>query len=184
MSEFRLETDRLVVRSWEDRDIAAFAEICGDRRVMATLGPVMDLSETAALVARCQAEQTARGHCFWALERRADARLIGWCGVIRGSVEPVANKAELGWRLAADCWGLGYASEAARATIASCFANLDDAALWAITSVGNSASRAVMARLGMRYHPALDFDHPRVPADSPLSRHVAYSLPRPAQSAA
>lgn len=184
VSEFRLETDRLVLRSWEDRDIAPFAEICCDRNVMATLGPVMNLSDTAALVARCQAEQADRGHCFWALERRADARLIGWCGVIRGSVGPIADKPELGWRLAADCWGQGYASEAARATAAWCFANLDDDALWAITSVANIGSRRVMERVGMRYHPELDFDHPRVPADSPLLRHVAYSLPRPPQSAA
>ena len=179
-----IETERLVLRTWDDHDIAPFAEICADPRVMATLGPVMDLSETAALVTRCQTDQTTLGHCFWALERRADARLVGWCGVIRGTVGPVADKPELGWRLAADCWGQGYASEAARATIAWCFANLDDDALWAITTVANTGSRAVMARLGMRYHPDLDFDHPRVPADSPLVRHVAYSLLRPVNSAA
>lgn len=184
MSEFRIETDRLVLRSWEDREIAPFAEICGDPKVMATLGPVMDLSETETLVARCQADQTTSGHCFWALERRADARLVGWCGVIRGSVGPVADKPEIGWSLAADCWGQGYASEAARATVAWCFANLDDDALWAITSVANTGSRRVMECLGMRYHPQLDFDHPRAPADGPLLRHVTYSQPRPAQSAA
>ena len=178
MSEFRLETERLILRSWEDRDIVPFAEICGNPRVMATLGPVMTLSETAVLVARCQAEQTARGHCFWALDRRSDARLIGWCGVIRGTAGPVAGKAELGWRLAADCWGRGYASEAAQATVAWAFANFDDEALWAITTVANTGSRGVMERLGMRYHPQLDFDHPGVPADSPLLRHVAYELTR------
>jgi RimJ/RimL family protein N-acetyltransferase len=184
VSDFRLATERLVLRAWEDRDVEPFAQICGDQRVMATLGPVMDLSETAALVARCQAEQAARGHCFWALERRADARLVGWCGVIRGSVGPVADKPEMGWRLAADCWGRGYASEAAAATVGWSFANLADDALWAITTVANTASRAVMARLGMRHHPELDFDHPRVPVDSPLLRHVAYSLPRPAHTPA
>ena len=102
----------------------------------------------------------------------------------RGSVGPVADKPELGWRLAADCWGQGYASEAARATVAWSFANLDDDVLWAITTVSNTGSRRMMERLGRDYHPGLDFAHPRVPADSPLVRHVAYSLPRPAQSAA
>ncbi|MFN3517130.1 MAG: GNAT family N-acetyltransferase; N-acetyltransferase [Novosphingobium sp.] len=46
--------------------------------------------------------------------RRAADRLIGWCGAICGSAGPIAGKAERGWRMAADCWGSGYAAEAAR----------------------------------------------------------------------
>ena len=35
-----------------------------------------------------------------------------------------------------------------------------------------------MDRLGMIYRPDLDFDHPKIPADSPLLHHVTYELPR------
>src|SRR3546814_17526747 len=76
-------------------------------------------------------------HWCWALERREDARLIGWCGVIRGDMEPVANKIEIGWRLARDCWGAGFASEAARGAAAWTFENLPDHELRAITWRGN-----------------------------------------------
>ena len=146
---------------------------------MATLGPPLDLAATAALVGRMQAEEAEHGCCFWALERQTDARLIGWCGTIRGTTGPVAGKPELGWRLASDCWGNGYATEAARAALDWTFTAMPDDAAWAITAAINSASRAVMERLGVTHRPDLDFDHPRVPADSPLRHHVTYRIGRP-----
>ena len=145
---------------------------------MATLGPVLDSAQTAALIARVAAMEAADGYTFWALERRDDARLIGWCGVIRGSDGPVVGKAEIGWRLASDCWGYGYASEGARAAVAWLFVNLPDDAAWAITHTGNIRSRAVMERLGMRYQPELDFAHPKLAENDPLRPHVTYALSR------
>ena len=175
-----IETARLLLRPWAEAEIAPFQQICSDPRVMATLGPVLGMAETAALIGRVQAMEAEYGHTFWALERREDGRLIGWCGVIRGTDGPIAGKAEIGWRLAHDCWGHGYATEAARASIDWAFANLADDAVWAITSAGNRASQAVMARLGMRQHPELSFDHPRVPPGNPLCPHVTFSLERAA----
>ncbi|WP_225207405.1 GNAT family N-acetyltransferase [Novosphingobium huizhouense] len=173
-----IETPRLRLRPWREADVTPFAAICADPVVMATLGPVMSLAETQALVERCMAMQARDGHCFWALERREDDRLIGWCGVIRGTVGPIEGRAEIGWRLASDCWGHGYASEAARATVDWVFAHLPDPDVWAITHAGNRRSRAVMERLGMAYRAGLDFDHPRLAADDPLLRHVTYALGR------
>jgi RimJ/RimL family protein N-acetyltransferase len=174
----RIESNRLVLRSWQDQDLDPFHAICSDPKVMATLGPVMSRTETAALIERVSGLEARDGHTFWALERKEDGRLIGWCGVIRGTAGPIDGKAEIGWRLASDCWGYGYASEAARATLDWIFANLADAAAWAITHTGNHRSRAVMERLGMTYQPVLDFDHPKLAADDPLLRHVTYSISR------
>ena len=176
VADFRLETERLVLRSWRDDDRAPFAAICADPQVMATLGPVMDRAASDALIDRVTARVAIYGHTFWALERAEDAALIGWCGVIGSDTGPIAGKAEIGWRLARDCWGHGYVNEAARATLDWLFANLDDRAAWAITNVGNQRSRAVMARLGMDYHPEFDFDHPKLAADDPLVAHVCYSI--------
>ena len=180
MSGFRLETDRLVLRSWREDDATAFHAINSDPEVMATLGPVMSQDEVAALIVRMQGIETDHGHCFWAMERRDDGRLIGWCGAIVGSAGPIAGKREIGWRMARDCWGQGLVSEAARATIAWLFANRADRSLWAITTPENRRSRAVMERIGMTYVEGGDFDHPGVPADDPLLRHVLYRIARPA----
>lgn len=178
MAGFELETQRLILRSWRAEDRAPFAAICADSRVMATLGPVMTRTESDALLSRVEGIEAEHGHTFWALERKHDAALIGWCGVIRGNAGPVEGKAEIGWRLAYEAWGRGFATEAARASLDWLFANLPDQSAWAITHAGNQRSRAVMERLGMRYRPDLDFDHPRIADGDPLRRHVTYELAR------
>lgn len=178
MVDFVLETERLVLRSWRAADVDQFLEVNSDPEVMATLGPVMDRDQVAATIGRMQGIEAEHGHCFWAMVRREDDRVIGWCGVIRGSVAPVLGQAEIGWRMARDVWGRGYATEAAAATLDWLFANRDDAAAWAITTVENKGSRAVMERLGMDYLPELDFDHPGIPVDDPLLRHVTYRIGR------
>lgn len=178
MADVRIETERLVLRAWREDDVAPFQAICSDPVVMATLGTPLTLDETQALVARMQATQAEHGHCFWALERREDARLIGWCGIIRGRTGPVEGKLEAGWRLASDCWGQGYATEAARAALIWAFDQRVEDALYAITSKGNRRSQAVMERLGMRHQPHLDFEHPGVPHYSVLSPHVTYRVLR------
>lgn len=148
---------------------------------MATLGPLLTRDEVAALVARMQRLQSELGHCFWAMERKADQQLIGWCGVIRGSVAtPIAAMLEAGWRMTPSAWGKGYVTEAAIASVQWAFDHQDDDAVWAITTSENRASRAVMARLGMEYLREMDFDHPQVPADSPLLSHVTYRIKRDA----
>lgn len=173
-----IETPRLRLRSWRAEDLDPFHAICSDPQVMATLGPVMTVAEVSALIERMQLAQAEHGHCLWAMVLRDDARLIGWCGAIVGSVGPIAGKREIGWRMARDCWGKGLATEAARATVEWLFANRDDDSLWAITSTGNRRSRAVMERLGMIYRTDLDFDHPRFADGDPLLHHVTYELPR------
>lgn len=173
-----IETARLAMRSWRDEDVAPFQAICSDPDVMATLGPLLDMDATKALIERVRAQETEHGHTFWALERREDARLVGWCGIIRGDAGPVDGKAEIGWRLARVCWGAGYATEAARGAIDWAFANRPDDDVWAITWRENLRSRAVMERLGMRRHPDLDFDHPKLAEGDPLRPHVTYSIDR------
>ena len=173
-----IETARLRMRSWRDDDVTPFQAICSDPDVMATLGPPLDMDATATRIAWMRAHEAEHGHCFWAVERQSDARLIGWCGVIRGDMYPVADMVEIGWRLARDCWGLGFATEAARAAANWAFANLPDEEVRAITWRGNVRSRAVMERLGMRYCSNLDFDHPKLADGDPLRPHVTYCLRR------
>lgn len=171
-------TERLILRAWRQADVAPFNIICADLDVMRWLGPVQDVAATQATIERMQDMQTRLGYCFWAIERREDARVIGWCGLIRSTTGPIDGLAEVGWRLARDCWGMGYATEAAQASIGWGFANLADDALWAITTTENRASRKVMGRCGMRYCPELNFGHPRLAADDPLSAHVTYRIDR------
>jgi RimJ/RimL family protein N-acetyltransferase len=177
MAEFRLETARLVLRGWRESDRVAFHAINTDPRVMRFLGPLMSLEDIDALIGRLTRMQDELGHCFWAVERKEDGRLIGWCGLIRGAKgTPIEDQLEVGWRLAFDQWGQGYAHEAASAAIDWAFAHLADQQVWAITVDENERSWGLMERLGMARHEALGFDHPNVPQGSPLRAHITYSI--------
>lgn len=179
MPEFRLDTARLTLRDWRDDDLDALHGICCDPLVMATIGPLQDREAARAGLDRLMARTARDGHTFWALERKEDSRVIGFCGIARGTVPIIADELEIGWRLASDCWGRSYAREAAEAAIAWSAANRPAQPICAITSVGNHRSRGLMERLGMRRDPAMDFAHPHVPEDSPLGPHVTYWLDEP-----
>ncbi len=179
MAEFRLETDRLILREWRDEDRVAFHAINTDPRVMKFLGPAMTMDDIDALIGRLRGLQESLGHCFWAVERKVDGRLIGWCGLIRGGKDtPIEGRVEVGWRFAYDTWGQGFAREAAAASIDWAFAHLPDDEVWAITVNENANSWGLMERLGMHLHADMAFEHPNVPDGSPLKPHITYSVDR------
>ena len=85
---------------------------------------------------------------------------------------------EVGWRLAFDYWGKGYATEGALACLKYGFEMLDLDEIVSFTTVTNKRSRAVMEKIGMHHDPKEDFDHPHVPEGNPLRKHVLYRLTR------
>jgi len=85
---------------------------------------------------------------------------------------------EIGWRLAKEYWGNGYASEAAVACLRFGFEKLTLKQIVAFTAPLNKRSIAVMERIGMSRNPADDFDHPNIPPGDPLQRHVLYRMNR------
>ncbi len=175
-----IETGRLVLRGWRQRDIAPFHAMGQDAEVMLFLGPPTTEADAAGAVERQNALLVEHGHCFWALEAKADGAFLGFCGVKPGPAEtPIAGEAEIGWRLARHFWGQGYAREAAEASLAWMWVNTDTPSVAAITATGNTRSRGLMQRLGMTRYAAQDFDHPALPEDDPLRRHVVYRIQRP-----
>ena len=178
MAEFRLATERLVLRDWRAADLDGLQQICSDPAVMATIGPAQDREATRAMLHRLMDRADKDGLTFWALERKDNARMIGFCGVARGTVPLIEGDLEIGWRLASDCWGQSYAREAADASLQWASTHYPGEPVFAITSVGNMRSRGLMERLGMRYCEGMDFDHPRVEPGSPLVRHVLYRIDR------
>lgn len=119
-----------------------------------------------------------RGWGFWAIEELASRQFIGFVGLHIPSHElPFSPCVEVGWRLTKPYWGLGYATEAAQSAISFGFQQLRLPEVVAFTAITNLKSRAVMERLGMRLDS--EFDHPQVPVESGLRRHVLYRLRSP-----
>jgi RimJ/RimL family protein N-acetyltransferase len=172
-----LPTERLVLRGWTDADKAPFAAMNADTRVMELFPTVLTAVESDALVARMMEAFREVGFGLWAVERRSDRALLGFVGLAAPAWEAAFTPCvEIGWRLAFDAWGRGYATEAARTVLEFAFDRLRLTHVVSFTTVGNRRSRAVMERLGMSHDPRDDFDHPRLPAGHPLRRHVLYRL--------
>jgi len=175
-----IETDRLLVRPWRDEDIGAFSILNSDPEVLRYLGIRGTREESEAFVARQQAMQAQLGHCLWALERKEDGVLLGFCGVRPGVPDtPIEGELEIGWRLGSAYWGQGYAREAASACLDWSFDTARVPRVVAITVEPNSRSRGLMERLGMVRRPELDFLHPILPEGHPLKPHITYAKARP-----
>ncbi|SUB03107.1 Uncharacterised protein [Pannonibacter phragmitetus] len=176
-----IETERLVLRPWRDEDLEPFAALCGDPQVMRYFLKPLTLEETAALIGRAREKEAEDGFCFRPVERKEDGAFLGMVGLSRPqfpALVPFMPCVEIGWRLARYAWGEGYASEAAGGWLRFGFETLQLNEIVAFTTVTNTPSRKVMERLGMSHDPADDFDHPSVPEDHPLLRHVLYRLSR------
>lgn len=172
----RAETERLILRPWEARDLDAFAALNGDPEVMRFFPARLTRDDAAALIERI-APLVDEGLGFLAVEEKASGDLVGMVGMAPVRAEfPCAPAVEIGWRLARHHWGKGYASEAARAWLAHGFGTLGLAEIVAFTFVGNEPSRRVMQRIGMSYDAADDFPHPGLEDHHPLRPHVLYRL--------
>ena len=172
-----LSSDRICLRQWRDEDRDAFAELNSDARVMEFFASRLSRAESNSMVDYIQKHFDQHGFGLWAVEVPDVAPFIGFTGlaVPRFSAHFMPC-VEIGWRLAFEHWGHGYATEAARLALGYGFGTLALAEVVSFTSVTNRRSRAVMERLGMRRDPADDFDHPALPEAHPLRRHVLYRI--------
>ena len=174
-----LVSNRLILRPWTEADRQPFADLSQDRAVMTYLRPLPTRQDSDAWIDRQIAHQAEHGFCFWAVALKKNARFIGSIGLLRvGYAAHFTPAVELGWRLARDAWGQGYAVEAAQAALRFCFEDLRLDQVVANAAVDNARSRRVMVKLGMANDPADDFDHPRLAEGDPVRRQVLYRLTR------
>ena len=117
---------------------------------------------------------------MYAAEILLDHCFIGYVGLHTPSFHARFTPCvEIGWRLAAEYWNRGLATEAAHAVVRHAFGVLHLPALVSFTVPTNLASIRVMRKLNMARDPAEDFDHPDLPEGHLLRRHLLYRLSRP-----
>jgi RimJ/RimL family protein N-acetyltransferase len=172
-----LRTERLLLRRWRDGDRGPFAALNADPVVVEHLRSTLTRAESDAFVDRIEAGFREHGFGLWAVEVAGGGAFAGFVGLSVPSFEAHFTPAvEVGWRLARQHWGHGYAVEAARAAAAFGFEVVGLEEIVSFTVPANARSRRVMERLGMTHDPADDFDHPKLPEGHPLRRHVLYRL--------
>lgn len=178
MTDIAAETARLKLRDWREDDWPQFFRVTNTPAVMRWLGGVLDADGMARQRERVEACHAANGFCFWAIERKDDGELLGFCGLKRADAPgtTVQGAMEIGWRLREDAWGQGYAKEAASAALDVAFERYEASEVVALTVEGNAASWGLMRRLGMQRREELDYDDLRY--EAPWRRSIVYSISR------
>ena len=172
-----LRTDRLRLRGWRPEDREPFAVMNRDPQVVEYLPGPLDRAASDALVDRIEDHWDRLGFGLWVVEVPGVAPFVGFVGLSRiVFTAPFTPAVEVGWRLARDAWGHGYATEGGRASLAFAFDTVDLDEVVSFTTVQNTRSRRVMERLGMTRDPDQDFEHPNVPRGHPIRPHVLYRL--------
>ncbi len=169
-------TSRLLLRRWRESDKEPFAALNADPRVMVFFPGSLTRPESDRVADRIERRFEERGFGLWALEERSTGRFVVFTGLSMPAFEANFTPCvEIGWRLAFEFWGRGYAFEAAHRALAFGFETLNLPEIVSMAARGNLRSRRLMERLGLRRDPAEDFDHPNV-SDGALRRHVLYRL--------
>lgn len=171
-----LETERLTLRQWQKGDLSPFAQLNADVEVMKHFPKTLSISESDALANKCKDLIAKNGWGFWAIELKDTQEFIGMLGLNKVKPNlPFYPCVEIGWRLHKPFWKNGYATEGATRCLKFAFDTLQLEHVIAFTSKTNQPSQRVMQRLGMK-NTQQNFNHPDIPAQSPLAEHVLYQV--------
>lgn len=177
MSSVILETKRLILRTWKEEDAEPYYQMNQDPLVIEFLIKSLSMEEVKKFIAdknRCFFEQR---YTFFAVEEKETGMLIGSIGLQKISNPPPSfPPIEIGWYLASQYWGKGYATEAAKAVLKYALGTLNIEEIFACAVVKNDRSRRVMEKIGMTRDFQGDFEHPKLPKEHPLSKHVLYRM--------
>ncbi|MEV8373815.1 GNAT family N-acetyltransferase [Kribbella sp. NPDC056861] len=150
-----VQTDRLVIRDWEEDDAAAALEIYGSADVAQWLSPAIErVVDEATMRVILHAWIEAQPNFVvpagrWAVVRKEDGVVVG--GLLIRLLPPYEEDLEIGWQLRPSAWGNGFASEASRALMKWAFDEGSTDELFAVARPNNKRAIATAARLGMEW---------------------------------
>ena len=177
MAEIAAETQRLILRDWDDADEQAFYSVMNTPAVMRHLGGLQTPEQWDAAFTRIQGMTRDFGHTFWIVEDKASSELLGFCGLKRVNAPgagDLTGMPEIGWRLRESAWGKGIAKEAAITTLDLGFERFAYDRIIALTIPANGDSWGLMQRLGMIRHEELDFIDERFGPE--VNPQIVYSM--------
>lgn len=164
-----LTTSRLLLRTFRLDDLPFYAALNADPEVARWLGGPLTREHSDSIAEWAQECYESEGIGLLAVERREDGAFLGMCGLHHQQSYP--DEVEVGWRLAHEHWGQGYATEAATAWLDHAFGSLELPRVISITDRPNVRSLAVMRRLGMV------FDHEaQIEDDGQIFDAVIYAI--------
>ena len=173
-----LETDRLILRQWKESDYPHFINMGLDQVVMQYFPNLWAKDESLEFIHKVKAIIEKNGWGFWAVALKESGQFIGFIGLHSQPEQfEFSPCVEIGWRLAKEYWGNGYATEGSRAVLRYAFNELNLNKVVSFTAVLNTRSEAIMKKIGMIK--VKEFDHPRLPEGNYLRKHLLYEILNP-----
>ncbi len=173
-----LESQRLILRQWNDDDYSTFAALNADPSVMEYFPKPLSRQESDDMADKIRSLISERGWGFWAVEFKSNGDFIGFTGLhTPKETLPFSPCVEIGWRLSKKFWGFGYAPEAAREALRFAFNRLELDEVVSFTTLHNARSQSVMRNIGM-LNSNRNFMHPDIDPGSGLSEHVLFNISR------
>ncbi len=170
-----LTTERLILREWRDSDVSTYVAMNQDWRVMEFFPNLWSEEESRLAAAGYNKSFAENGFGKFAVELKETHEFIGFVGLAIPQFEAHFMPAiEIGWRLASQHFGKGYATEGAREVLRFAFEKLQLKEIVSFTVPENKPSRNVMEKIGMTRDEKDDFLHPKIPQNHKFSRHVLY----------
>lgn len=147
----RLQSDRLEFRTYTDEDFHFLYSLLSDPEMIRYIGKGQTRDKNGALeflywIYRSYKENPQGGLLL--LVRKEDGRRIGHAGLVAQNIEG-ADELEVGYWVAKDFWGQGYAKEAAEALRDYGLQQLGRKRLISLIQPDNQASRKVAEHIGM-----------------------------------
>jgi len=175
-----IETERLILRTWKDKDSEEYYCINQDPKVIELLLGSLTMQEVADFMHTMNEQFAKLGFTLFAAEEKSTGKLIGFIGLNPPKWDSHFTPCvEIGWRLGSQYWNQGYATEGAEAVLEYGFNKCGLTEIVSFTVPENIRSIRVMEKIGMKRDLSGDFAHPKLASDHKLSKHVLYRIKRP-----
>ncbi len=148
LSTLQLETPRLLLRLPRHEDLDALAAFLADAEATRHIGGPMPRALAWRSLATMRGAWELHGYAMFSVVEKDSGRWVGRVGPWKPEGWPGT---EVGWSIARQCWGRGYAPEAAAACIDWAFDTLGWDQVIHTIAPDNFASQAVATRLGSRF---------------------------------
>lgn len=148
----QIETERLILRPWEDGDAASLYKYACDPRVGPPAGwpPHTSVENSLEIIHSVLSEPET-----YAVVPKKTGEAVGSVGIMlggHGSAPMLSDEAEVGCWIGVPFWGQGMIPEAIKALLSRCFEQLDKNGVWYGYYDGNDKSKRVSEKCGFVYH--------------------------------
>lgn len=158
----KLETERLILRQFEEADFERVFLIDSDPEVMKYIGvpPLTDINESKEVIQMIRKQYEENGVGRLAVVEKESGLVVGWSGLklLTKAVNGYQNVLELGYRFVPESWGKGYATESGKASLDYGFHELNAEVIYAYAHSEHEVSNHILRKLG--FQKTSEFEEP------------------------